>query len=113
MKLSKKQAWTIVRNAFPTYTGRKFKLEFTTSPYISDTNWAGGTRNQYVLVKLGSDFECQAFPTFSPWANPIEGERFPMRPGFALIEHSIFCGKDCGIRIYAHPADETKALLAA
>lgn len=110
MKLTKKQAWPIVRHAFPDYTGRKFNLEFAEQPYIGDTNWGGGTRNKYVLVKLGSDFERQAFPAFSPWANPIEGERFPMRQGFALIEHSIFCGKDCGVTIYAHPADETKAI---
>jgi hypothetical protein len=110
MKLTKRQAWPIVQGAFPEYKGRKFTLVFHETPYICDTNWGEGTRNQYKLVKLGSDFECRALPTFSPWANPIEGERFPMRPGYALIEHSIFCGKDCGITIYAHPADETKAL---
>lgn len=112
MKLNKKQVWPIVEHAFPDYTGRKFSLEFNASPTVYDTNWGGGTRNQYKLVQLTESFGYVPFPTFAPWANPIEGEKFPMRQGFALVVHSIFCGKDCGITIYAHPADQMVALTA-
>lgn len=108
-KLTKAQAWPIVSQAFPNYTGRKFKIDFCSAPTVYDLNWGGGTRNQYKLVKLGN-FECRDFPSFTPWANPIEGENFPMRQGYVLVEHSIFQGKNCGITIYAHPADGTKAL---
>ena len=110
MTLTKRQAWPIVQGAYPEYTGRKFRLKFEERPYVYDTNWGGGTRNQYTLVQLGSEKASRSFPSFTPWANPIEGERFPMRPGFALVMYSIFQGRDCGITIYAHPDDETKAL---
>ena len=51
MKLTHTQARPIVALAFPDYLGRKFKLEFQYTITFYDTNWSGGTRNQYVCVR--------------------------------------------------------------
>jgi hypothetical protein len=33
-----------------------------------------------------------------------------LKPGFAVLEHSIFCGKDMGLTFYLHPDNATKLL---
>jgi len=33
-------------------------------------------------------------------------------PGFVIVEHSIFCGKDMGLTFYVNPADIVKLLPA-
>ena len=101
LKLTTKQAKVIVKATFPQYTGRKFKIEFTDKITFYDTNWGGGSRNYYAAVS--SDGKTIHLHVPAPWVNPVEGATLPMPEDALIVEHSIFCGQDMGIRIYAHP----------
>jgi len=110
MKLTKKEAWPVVSQVFPEYRGRKFSLRFTTRVTFSDTNWGGGTRNEYRTVRADGTHGYLSVP--APWANMVEGQTVDLPMTALLIEHAIFCGRDLGIRIYAHPAHMPKWLPA-
>lgn len=97
----------IGRAAFPDYTGRKFRVYSTGTVVFSDTNWGGGTRSYYTAVRLG-DGKTEPMADYAPWANPVEGRSIFIPAGFAVVEHSYFCGRDCGLRIHLgiqHNAD--------
>jgi len=105
----------ILDASFPTYKGRKFRLDVCKSVCFHDLNWSGGSRNQYALVRL-SDLSggCAAeLNSPAPWNNPTEGASVPMSAGFVVVRHSMFCGKDTGITVHAHPDDIAKILPAA
>ena len=104
MKARKADVWFLVREAFPDYRGRKFYVHAAESVTFHDLNWGGGTRNEYVLVELGSG-KTASLPNAPPWAQPLEGQTVAMRPGYAVAKHADFCGHDCGITVLVHPAD--------
>lgn len=101
LKLNKAQYGKIVKATFPEYHGRSVKIEFAERVTFYDTNWSGGSCNKYAAV--ASDGKTARLNVPAPWVNPIEGQTFDMPEDALLIEHSYFCGKDCGITIYAHP----------
>jgi hypothetical protein len=111
MKLTRKQAWPVVGKVFPDYKGRKFKLVFKEEITLYDTNWSGGTRNEYAAVR--ADGMTGTFHAPAPWANPGEGRTVPVNPGVLILCHSYFCGQDMGITIYAHPSHQPKWLEAS
>ncbi len=94
----------IIGRTFPGYRGRKVKLVQEDKITFSDTNWGGGTRSQYVCIGLDSQTR-SLFPggTPAPWVNPVEGKTAILPPGAIVVEHTIFCGKDVGIRIHVNP----------
>ena len=104
MKAKKGDVWFLVKEAFPDYRGRKFYVQPVESVTFHDLNWGGGTRNEYVLVELGSG-KTASLPHAPPWRNPIEGQTVAMRPGYAVAKHADFCGHDCGITVLVHPVD--------
>lgn len=110
MKLSKKQIEPIITATFPTYSGRKFRIEFTDKVTFFDTNWGDGSRNQYVAVR--SDGKTAKLNAPAPWINPVEGKTIEVPQDAMIVEHSIFCGQDRGITIYAHPCHMQKWLTA-
>ena len=89
----------IAMRAFPNYKGRTFRHDTSGHVTFYDLNWGGGTRNSYTAVRL-SDMRAQAGTVMAPWNNPIEGKTVDIPPGFAIVEHTIFCGKDMGLRVY-------------
>ena len=101
-KLRKRDCWHIVKRVFPNYTGRKFRLEITDRVCMYNTNWEGGSRNQYGAVRAdGVSRSWLNMP--APWRNPIEGESFELRPDVVVVRHTYFCGHDSGITLYVHP----------
>ena len=46
------------------------------------------------------------------WDNPLEGKTVSINPETLVVEHTYFCGQDCGIRIYVHPDNMPKLLTA-
>jgi len=102
MKLSRKQAKPILNASFPDYSGRKIKLVETDHVTLCDLNWGGGSRNYYCLLRA-SDGAAMHYEPAAPWAEMNEGSRVALSPRVLVVEHSIFCGQDCGITIYAHP----------
>ena len=102
-----------LRSAIP-YSGRKWQICSATSVHIGNQQWSGGSRTTFRLINLASGKvipieDQRPFP-----ANHFElGRReFPMRPDAALVEHTIFCGKDLGIRLHVHPDNITRFLPA-
>lgn len=99
----------IVQAAFPNAkTRRTIKLEAKTTYHVSDY-WDGGSRNYCAFVRL-SDLRAlssQDIPKeqrqyiANPFNLPICD--ITLSPGFVVVEHCVFCGKDLGYRIYFHP----------
>jgi len=103
IKVRKAQVKPLIKKTFPEYKGRTFKAEFTSKVTFYDTNWGGGTRNQYKAVRMG-DGAVSALPVRSPWNNPVEGATIQLEPGIVIVKHTIFCGHDLGLTFYAHPS---------
>lgn len=96
--------------AFPSYHGRKFRLNVTDRPiFMADTYWDGGSRSQYVFV----NFQTQQIMSLG---DPISGGFAPnaraahdalssveLPAGVVCVRHSIFCGKDTGLTVYIRP----------
>ena len=112
MKVRKADVWPVVRAAFPEYNGQKFAVEVKERLTLHDLHWDGGTRNEYVAVKLASGESSRAKVANAPWSERAEGASVDIPPGIAIVEHSIFCGKDIGIRVYLNPANAAKLLAA-
>lgn len=102
--LTRKQAEKIIKASFPEYKGRKIQLELTDKVTFSDTNWGGGSRNRYAAIAHDGRTDRLDFSGIAPWRNPIEGRTIDLPPGVLIVEHTIFCGKDCGLRLYLNPA---------
>ena len=51
-------------------------------------------------------------PHFDPpqFGGPRETPVAELRPDLAIVEHSIFCGKDMGLTFYIHPSDAPQLL---
>jgi len=110
IKVNKSQVGEIVSAVFPEYKGRKFWVVYAESVTLHDTNWGGGTRNFYRGLNRTGEIRSPFVP--SPWVNPFEGAKIELTAEVLLVEHSIFCGKDLGVTIYAHPSLAEKLLTA-
>jgi hypothetical protein len=102
IKVRKGDIRPILNRSFPSYRGRKFSVEFTEEVSFYNTNWSGGSRNQYAFVHADGEDKWLSAP--APWVNPYEGKRHPLPADVLVVKHAIFCGKDLGITIYAHPS---------
>ena len=94
------------------YTGKKFQVEITDSVRLYNTYWSGGSRNTYTVTSLidGASKSVGANSTAPQFGPCSDGAKLPVLPGFAVIEHSIFCGKDMGLTFYIHPDNAAKFL---
>ena len=105
IKLNKKDVKCILDKSFPDYTGRKFKLELLDKgrEIPTESYWDGGTRSSYVIV---SD-ELKCMGDSHQYSNMHPAKQYELSPRWIandyqlLVEHSYFCGQDCGITIYA------------
>ena len=114
VKVSRRDVDAIVRATFPDYRGRKLRVAAAETVTLHDLNWSGGTRAQYRSCTLAGRFlgGADKFNAQAPWANDGEGVALPVPAGSCLVEHSIFCGHDCGLTIFVNPADMPKYLPA-
>lgn len=98
---------------FPGYKGRRYKFQTVTSVSLDGTYWDGGSRSSYGGVNLATG-KSAPLPQFDPpqFGGPVSTPKVDVRPGMAVVEHSIFCGKDHGITFYVHP-DDAPALIPA
>jgi len=101
IKLKKKQVRKLLRESFPDYKGRKFYLEFKDRITVYNLNWSGGSKNEYAFFR--ADNKKAFVPARPPWDNPFERQAFDLSPEVLVVEHCIFCGRDMGITVYAHP----------
>lgn len=108
IKVKKAAVKEIVKVTFPEYRGRTFKVQYTESVTFHDTNWGGGSRTEYKIVKRGVGVA--KVTVDAPWCNVIEGQTVELDHDHLIVAHSVFCGHDCGITVYAHPMLETQRL---
>lgn len=102
----------IVSRCFPSYHGKKVRLDTLTLPKSVRSYWDGGSRDYFVFYELSSG---KTLPVHSnhPFFEPQHPDTVTsLPPGVVIVEHSIFCGKDTGITIHARPEDLNPALLA-
>lgn len=98
------------------YDGRKFKAQVVEAMTVpADAGlWSGGSRKHYSLVELNSGVK-HTIPgqDLNPWQygdGARQERRIPLKPGFAVVCHTIYAGKDFGLTFYVHP-DNAAALL--
>ncbi len=96
-------------SAFPGYKGREIRLEVHSKGGMCLRScWAGGSRDTFVVVRL-ADMKHVSIPENGSGFSAIDRRYGPAglplelpAPGFAIVEHSIFCGKDVGLRVHIH-----------
>jgi hypothetical protein len=96
------------------YTGQKFQARIVESVTIPSHAglWDGGSRDTYTLIDLATGYEAVASDNVSaPWDARAD-RKIVLRPGFAVVEHSMFQGKDLGLTFYLL-AENAAALLPA
>jgi hypothetical protein len=110
MKVARKDVRAIIDATYPEYKGRKIHLIPTNSVVFNGLNWCEGSRNTYRTCTIDGDQLNGAgrFNACPPWANALEGKTLPLPPGHVCVEHTIFCGKDLGLRIYVNITDMPK-----
>jgi hypothetical protein len=96
---------------FPEYTGKKYSVSVVAPGMRTDSCWQGGSRDYWAVLQL-STMKVASIPEngsgFGQYKNALE---MPLpAPDFALVRHSIFCGKDAGIHIYLHADNGAKLL---
>jgi hypothetical protein len=97
------------------YDGKKFAARVAESVSVpSDVGlWSGGSRDVYSLVELETG---AALPLPGQDASPFNGARqereIPLKPGYAMVRHTTFQGRDLGLTFYIHPANAATLLPA-
>jgi len=110
IKLKKAQVKDILCATFPNYKGRSYSITFQDKITFYNTNWGGGSRNQYRLIR--SDGKTAGLPISAPWANPVEGKTVDIPENVMVVQNSVFCGKSVGVTIYANTCHLPKWLTA-
>jgi hypothetical protein len=107
VNVKKKDVWNLVKQVFPDYSGRKFRVKFSDEITFMDTNWSGGTKTYYGAIGNNG---ANVYNAPAPWINPVEGVTLKMRPDVIIVKRSYFCGHDLGITIVLHPDASPKWL---
>lgn len=92
----------MAHKAFPSYSGRKFKLDNSGRPVNMTSHWDGGSRDYFVVLQLGSG-QAKEIPQNGTMFDRVDVKDTVVPPGFVIIEHTIFCGKDLGITFHVDP----------
>lgn len=92
---------------------RETRIVVTETVTFQNTFWDGGSKSEYRAVKLESGETAILDVGSSPWTAIAEGKTVTLEPGFAIVEHSVFCGKEVLLTVYLHPSNVTEKLLKA
>lgn len=104
IRKSDKGIKAIISAAHPTYEGRKIRVKAATE-YKMANYWDGGSRDYVMAYDLATG---RAYGPAIHTTNPMNGSAHStvaIPAGVLIVEHSIFCGQDAGITIYANPAN--------
>lgn len=91
----------MARNAFPDYRGRKYRLNNKGHVDLK-SYWDGGSRNYFVVLRLDDNIALKV-PQNGTMFDGLKFEKFVIPPGYLVVEHSIFMGKDYGITFHINP----------
>lgn len=115
IQIDRRLAESLIKATFPEYNGRKVCVVVCDRVQISDLNWSGGSRSQYRSCTLDgrATGSADAHNQSPPWNNQVEGSQVALEANHAIVEHSIFCGKDMGLTIYVRPDGLPRGTLPA
>lgn len=102
----------IMRAAFPGYRGRKFQVVGMPDPSsfeLYGCYWSEGSKSSYCGVHLASG-KTGWFNGINPLREKAPKTAVPL--DCAIVEHSIFCGKDAGLTLHLRPENMAKMLPA-
>ena len=103
----------IVKATYPSYRGRKIRIVPQRYPLNCKSYWDGGSRDYFTFLRLDT-FAIAPMPAQSAFDRDIRGaESVTLPAGIICVEHSIFCGKDVGIRIHVNPENLVSMLPAS
>ena len=92
----------IARIAFPNWKGRKCSVTNGATVRVEGTFWDGGSRTEFVAVNLATGEVC-GLPESTRTPREMGGtapDNLTVVPsGYALVSHSIYCGKDVGCNV--------------
>ena len=90
--------------SFPGYTGQKFKMEFREQIRFADTQWSGGSRSEYIIIKLDG-MQRAPIPT-APFMerSQVHETEYSIPPGYVVVMHRMFSGQDMGLTFFVNPA---------
>ena len=93
----------VAKHAYPEYKGRKIKL-VTGQPTIDtsqDVNWSGGSRTEYMFVRLDNgDIMKNPNQHLPPWKQDSSHAIATLTDGLVCVTHTFFLGKDCGLTVF-------------
>ena len=115
MKITKSEFPCLVnlmRDAFPEYKGRKYRVEVCDNDFETHSYWSGGSKDSYVFVR--ADGKKMSVDSMSaPWTQHSENRKARLVPGLACVRHTYFCGHNCGLTLMLCSADMPKSLIRA
>ena len=101
----------LMKQAYPSYAGRQFKLRLTDRSINVCSYWEGGSRSYYTFVNLDTGAISPEVPQQSAFDERVPGaQAVALPPGVGCVEHSYFMGKDYGLTLIVGPENATKFL---
>jgi hypothetical protein len=97
------------------YAGKKYRAVIADSVFIPSHAglWDSGSRTTFEAIHLETGERRPASDNMSaPWDSSRQDARVELKDGFAIVSHSVFCGKDMGLTIYVRP-ENAAAMLPA
>jgi hypothetical protein len=103
----------LAKAAYPSYRGRKIKVQPISPEHTIDVRsyWDGGSRDYFAFVNLATGEVSSQVPAQSAYDRQIGGaDRVSLPRGIACVQHTIFCGKDLGLRLIVRADDLAPSL---
>ena len=103
----------VAKLAFPSYKGRKFRVQSFRPGMNVNSYWDGGSRDYFALVSLETGQVFTSPATHPCFDRAPSGDRLglviisKLPENTVLVERSIFCGKECGLTVHV-PAENMK-----
>lgn len=100
----------LLNHAVPEYNGNKVKVEAREKIDFHGTQWAGGQRYVYRVIRL-EDFATIFIPTAPYQAPSPHNNTHDMNPGVAIVQYNE--GNTESVTIYVHPSNLNQQLIPA
>lgn len=103
-----------IHACFPAWKGKKIHVKIDTYPHKLSSYWDGGSRDYYAFYNTLTKEVLSVHSNHPMFEHEQPDTLRELPPHVLLLEHSIFCGKDAGITIYAvtTPVQSQPALIA-
>ncbi len=105
-------ALAIARIAFPEWRGKKATIVRQDAVELLGTFWDGGSKNTFRAVNIATGETSDAargMDTPVVFGGKAANQSVRLPPGFAIVEHIVFCGKELGCRVYLAPEPTLEA----